>query len=102
MRLIQARVLTARATPPREFELRMSLVVAARRRTYLLLLSREGPAGVRTRGESRSRRIGHALTHASAACGAQVALFAPVHGRWGESLFELSFSVIAPVVESKQ
>jgi hypothetical protein len=76
----------------------MSLVVATRRRTYVVLLSREGLTAVRS-PTTPSRRIEHALTHASAACGARVVAFAPVHRRWGDSLFELSFSVIAPMAE---
>jgi hypothetical protein len=79
----------------------MSVVVVARRRTYVVLLSRERLTGVDAAEASASRRIERALRRASAACGARLVVFAPVYGRSRDSFFELSFSVIAPIVEQE-
>jgi hypothetical protein len=73
----------------------MSLVVPGPRRIYVVLLSRERLIAPRAPAEEPSRRIEHALTSASEACGARVVLSAPVHRRWGDSLFGLSLFVIA-------
>jgi hypothetical protein len=78
----------------------MSLVVAGRRRVYVLLLFRERLGAYRVPLQ-RSRRIGWAL--GASATGrpqpesdaARVLLAARIHRRWSHHLLGLSFFVLA-------